>query len=408
MIFTEFRFLFFFLGVFAVYWTLRANASRKVWLLVCSYAFYAAWDWRFCSLIAISTIVDYVAGRALLTEERPTHRRRWLQFSLVSNLGLLGIFKYFNFFVDSAAVMLDYLGLAAPEVVLRVLLPIGISFYTFQTLSYSIDVYYRRFQPTRSLLDLGLFVSFFPQLVAGPIVRAREFLPQLRSPRVFSSIDVRACLTLFLIGFFKKAVVCDGISPYTDAYFAAPGNYDSVSAWLGLVLYSAQVYCDFSAYSDMAIASAGLLGFNLRVNFNFPYFASNLSELWRRWHMSLSTWLRDYLYFPLGGSRGSSLLTSRNLMITLVVSGLWHGAAWHFVAFGAMHGVALVIYVLWNQQLGQRIIIPAALGNLLTMVWWLLSLAYFRAWGYSLYSSPYYRLWWRFFFRPRIPLTIAA
>ena len=379
MIFTEFRFLFFFLVVFAVYWSVRANRVRKAWLVLCSYAFYAAWDWRFCSLIIVSTLVDYVVGRALMSEDRPKPRKRWLQFSLAANLGMLGVFKYFNFFVDSGIELFQFLGLPASEVTLRVILPIGISFYTFQTLSYSIDVYARRLQPTRDLLDLGLFVCFFPQLVAGPIVRAREMLPQLRSPRKFASIDFRACLTLFLIGFVKKAVVSDGISPYVDEYFAAPQTFDTASAWMGLLLYTVQAYCDFSAYSDMATATAGLLGFNLRINFYYPYFAVNMSQFWRRWHMSLSTWLRDYLFIPLGGSRGSNLATCRNIVITLVLSGLWHGAGWHFVAFGAMQAAALVAYRQWALGPGQRIRIPSLVANLVTMLWFSLSLAYFRA-----------------------------
>ncbi|MGD1864655.1 MAG: MBOAT family O-acyltransferase [Phormidesmis sp.] len=350
MIFTEFRFFLFFAVVFGVYWTLRPNSWRKAWILLCSYAFYGAWDWRFLSLIIGSTLVDYVVGLNLGKEGKtPKARRGWLLLSLGVNLGALAFFKYANFFADSAVGLFGWLGLPMNSVTLNVVLPVGISFYTFQTLSYSLDIYAGRLQPRKSLLDLATFVAFFPQLVAGPIVRASDFLPQLESARQFSQINVRACLTLFLVGFFKKACVSDNLAPIVDRYFAEPSAFDAVSGWIGVLSYTTQIYCDFSGYSDMAIACAGLLGYELCVNFNFPYFASSITDFWRRWHISLSTWLKDYLYIPLGGNRGGQWFTYRNLMLTMVLGGLWHGAAWTFVVWGALHGGALIINREWSK-----------------------------------------------------------
>lgn len=350
MLFTELRFLPFFLVAFLVHWGISSQRGRKVWLLLCSYAFYAGWDWRFLSLIWASTLVDYFAGRGIHASQDPRVRRAWMLFSLVCNLGVLGVFKYLGFFVDSAGELLEFLGLPVSTPSLALLLPVGVSFYTFQTLSYSLDIYRRRLEPTRGLLDLALFVGFFPQLVAGPIVRAGEFLPQLHEKRRLAQIDVRACLVLFFIGFFKKAVLSDNISPIADAFFANPGDFTPVAAWTGLGMFSIQLYCDFSGYSDMAIACAGLLGYQLPKNFDFPYLATNLQDFWRRWHISLSTWVHDYLYVALGGGRGSKLFRYRNSLITMTLIGLWHGAAWTFVLFGVYHGLALILYREWRDR----------------------------------------------------------
>ncbi|MEM6451097.1 MAG: MBOAT family protein [Cyanobacteria bacterium P01_D01_bin.105] len=354
MIFTEFRFFLFFALVFGVYWALRSNGWRKGWILLCSYAFYGAWDWRFLSLIIGSTLVDYVVGLNLVkTDDRKT-RRNWLMLSLLVNLGALAFFKYAGFFVDSAVGLFDFVGLPVNSVTLSIVLPVGISFYTFQTLSYSLDIYAGKLEPKKSLLDLATFVAFFPQLVAGPIVRAADFLPQLDVARSFSQVNLRACLTLFMVGFFKKACVSDNLAPMVDKYFADPGAYDALSSWIGVLSYTVQIYCDFSGYSDMAIACAGLLGYELCENFNFPYFASSITDFWRRWHISLSTWLKDYLYIPLGGNRGGQLFTYRNLLLTMVLGGLWHGAAWTFVVWGAMHGGALVAHKEWSKWTKNR------------------------------------------------------
>jgi alginate O-acetyltransferase complex protein AlgI len=348
MLFTEFRFLFFFLLVFSLYWFFRSNLIRKAFLLVCSYVFYGAWDWRFLSLILLSTAIDYIAGNQIQSSESEATRKKWLAVSLVANLGFLGFFKYFNFFIDSALGLTQFLGIPANASSLQIILPVGISFYTFQTLSYSIDIYRRKLQPVHNPLDFALYVSFFPQLVAGPIVRASDFLPQLNSLRQLADVRFRANLSLFLIGFIKKACISDNIAPLVDQYFSAPEAYDSFSAWMGVLLYTVQIYCDFSGYSDMAIACAGLLGYQFCLNFDFPYFARNMSDFWRRWHISLSTWLKDYLYIPLGGNRGGKWMTYRNLMVTMTLGGLWHGAGWTFIIWGIMHGFALIVQREWT------------------------------------------------------------
>ncbi len=348
MLFTELRFVPFFLLVFAVHWALRRDAGRKLWLLLASYAFYAAWDGRFLALILASTLIDY--GVALRLQQPNVRRRLWVSVSLVANLGLLAVFKYFNFFLDSAADLLGLLGFQADLPTLRIILPVGISFYTFQTLSYTLDVYFERLRPTRNLLDVALFVAFFPQLVAGPIVRASDFLPQLRTPRRIASIAFRPALLLFLSGYIKKACISDQLAPWVDSYFQDPASFDAAAAWLATIFYAVQIYCDFSGYSDMAIACAALLGYSIPLNFDFPYFATDITDFWRRWHMSLSRWLRDYLYIPLGGNRGSLLFTYRNLALTMLLGGLWHGASWNFVLWGALHGLALIVHREWTRR----------------------------------------------------------
>ena len=355
MVFTEFRFLAFFTLVFAVHWSLRGAKGRKAWLLLSSYAFYAAWDWRFLSLIVGSTLVDYFAGLRIQSANTDRGRKWALRISLFANLGILGFFKYCDFFLQSTASLLSSIGFDPHMPTLGIILPVGISFFTFQTMSYSLDIYYRRLQPTRSLLDLSLFVGFFPQLVAGPIVRASDFLPQLAEPRRLASIAFKPALFLFLAGFIKKAVISDNIAPTVDAYFADPGAFSLAATWIAVPAYAVQIYCDFSGYSDMAIACAAMLGYKLCLNFDAPYLALNIQDFWRRWHISLSSWLRDYLYIPLGGNHGSKFATYRNLMLTMLLGGLWHGASWNFVLWGGLHGLALALHRLWHRGPGGRI-----------------------------------------------------
>ena len=344
MLFIELRFLFFFLAVFGVYWNLPWHRARKAWLLLASYGFYAAWDWRFLGLILTSTVIDWFAGKGVAASQDPGRRRAWLLLSLSANLGILGFFKYYNFFVDSAASLLAAIGLPAGEWTLSIILPVGISFYTLQTLSYTLDIYRGKLKPSDSPLDLALFVAFFPQLVAGPIVRAIQFLPQLESRRTFRDhVAARAALAVFLTGFVKKTCVSDSIAPYVDQVFSNPLAFDSASAWLAAALFHLQLYCDFSGYSDMAIGLAGLLGFQLPRNFDFPYFTRSVTQFWKHWHMTLGQWFANYLYFPLGGSRGSSLVTARNLSVVFLVSGLWHGASYTFLVWGLYHGAFLVL-----------------------------------------------------------------
>ncbi len=380
MLFTELRFLPFFLLVFGVHWLLRSHGARKLWLLAASYAFYAFCGWKLLGLILASTVVDYVVGLRLV---RPGARRRfWVTVSVGFNLGLLAVFKYLGFFVESVAEVLRWGGFELHLPTLAIVLPVGISFYTFQTLSYSLDVYAGRLAPTRKLLDLALFVAFFPQLVAGPIVRAADFLPQLSVPRFFARVEVRAALTLLFFGFVKKACISDNLAPLVDAVYAAPERFDALSVWLATLAYATQIYCDFSGYSDMAIACAALLGYRLRLNFYFPYFAGDITDFWRRWHISLSSWLRDYLYIPLGGSRGTAFARYRNLLVTMLLGGLWHGAAWTFVVWGGLHGLALIVHRLWRSSsiargmLGRAV---SAAGPLLTFLFVCLCWIFFRA-----------------------------
>jgi alginate O-acetyltransferase complex protein AlgI len=341
MLFIEPRFFIFFIIVFICYWSSKSNLYRKIILLAASYAFYAAWDYRFLSLIVMSTIVDYFSAIRIQKAASSKHRTYWLMLSLVVNLGTLFIFKYFNFFSQSLADLMSNMGIEVGYNTLNIILPVGISFYTFQTLSYTIDVYRKHIKPRTSIIDVAVFVAFFPQLVAGPIVRAVEFIPQLDTIRHFSKVPIKACMTLFLIGYLKKAGISDNIAPYVDMVFGDPGSYDTGAIRSAVLLYATQIYCDFSGYSDMAIATAGLLGYRLPLNFASPYFAHNLSEFWRRWHISLSSWLRDYLYISIGGNRAGELKTYRNLMITMLLGGLWHGASWNFIAWGALHGGGL-------------------------------------------------------------------
>jgi len=349
VIFTELRFPVFFGLVFAAYWLLRGNRGRKAFLLLASWVFYAAWDWRFLGLILYSSGIDYVCGRWLQREERPARRRWIMALTLVTNLGLLGFFKYYDFFVESAGQLLRWFGFQAHPTTLAVILPVGISFYTFQTLSYTIDVYRRKIRAVDSALDFFLFVGFFPQLVAGPIVRATEFLPQLEDKKRLGDVAFRSCLTLFLIGFVKKAVISDNIAPITTDVFAEPATFSAASNWITFCLWHVQIYCDFSGYSDMAIATAGLLGYRLPLNFDFPYFAHNIGEFWQRWHITLSSWFRDYLYVSLGGSRGSLVRGLVTGSVTMLLCGLWHGAGWQYVGFGVLMSGAIVLTRLWSE-----------------------------------------------------------
>jgi alginate O-acetyltransferase complex protein AlgI len=381
MLFIEFRFFWFFLVVFSVYWSLRENRSRKIWLLVCSYIFYAAWNWKFVFLLMGSSALDYFVGTMLARTDNPRARRGWLMLSLGANLGTLAFFKYFNFFIASAATLLAWLGLPASLHTLNIILPVGISFYTFHSMSYTIDVYRGKMRAVSSFLDVAAFIGFFPQMVAGPIVRAATFLPQLRTLRRFSDVDVRGALVLFLTGFIKKACIADALAPIVDRYFAAPGSFTAGSAWVAITFYSIQVYCDFSGYTDMAIAAARLLGYELPVNFRFPFFAKSMSDFWHRWHISLSSWLRDYLFIPLGGSRGPRWFVYRNIMITMLLGGLWHGAAWTTVIWGGLLGLALVVQREWQHWTGhgeQARPWTGWLGWALTMYWFCLALMVFR------------------------------
>ena len=341
MLFNSLAFAAFLPLVFALYWALgRAHIRwQNTLLLAASYVFYGWWDYRFLGLLFLSSSVDYALGIAMELSASKRRRRAFLIASLCVNLGVLGFFKYFNFFAESFTELLNGLGLQAHPTTLQIVLPVGISFYTFQTLSYTIDIYRRQMSPTRDPIAFFAYVSFFPQLVAGPIERARCLLPQFAEPRVFDAVKATDGLRQMLWGFAKKVVVADNLAPHVNVIFGDYGSQDGSLLCLGVVLFAVQIYCDFSGYSDIAIGTARLFGFSLMRNFAFPYFARDIAEFWRRWHISLSTWFRDYVYIPLGGSRSTFSVRVRNIVITFVVSGFWHGANWTFLAWGLLHGL---------------------------------------------------------------------
>ena len=350
MPFNSFTFALFLPTVLGLYWLLgRWPTAQNRLLLIGSYFFYGFWDWRFLSLIVISTVVDYfVALRVHAIREEAgglatTAAKRWMTLSVATNLGILGFFKYFNFFSDSFAHVISYVGIQADPFYLNIVLPVGISFYTFQTLSYTVDVYRGEMRPTRRFLDFALYVAFFPQLVAGPIERAKQLLPQILGERRFDRTQFADGLQLIFWGLFKKVYVADNLAPFVDRVFASPdpSGFEVVFA---AYAFAFQIYCDFSGYTDIARGCAKCLGMELMVNFRYPYVAVNPSEFWRRWHISLSTWLRDYLYISLGGNRAGTLMVYRNLSLTMLLGGLWHGATWLFVLWGAYQGLLLVLH----------------------------------------------------------------
>ena len=345
MLFNSYIFWVFLALVLILHRALPHRGQNRV-LLVASYVFYGYWDWRFLALIWASTIIDFVVAQRISGAELPKVRKRWLKVSLIANLGFLGFFKYFNFFADSFASMLRSFGVEASNVDLNIVLPVGISFYTFQTLSYTIDVYRGHTKVVRNLEDFALYVAFFPQLVAGPIERSSQLLPQIQNPRKrVGESDFAEGLCLIISGLFKKVVIADSMATYANAIFATPADQlTGPEAIIGVYAFAFQIYGDFSGYSDIARGVSRWLGFNLMVNFRMPYFAPNITEFWRRWHISLSGWLRDYLYIPLGGNRKGKLMTYRNLMLTMLLGGLWHGASWTFVVWGALHGFYLAVH----------------------------------------------------------------
>lgn len=345
MLFNSVAFAFFLPVVFFSFWFFFAKKknTRYAFITTVSYLFYGWWDWRFLGLIVASTIVDYYVGLRLEEATKTDTRKKWLWVSIVFNLSLLGFFKYFNFFIDSGWQLLHSVGYTGQNAwTFSILLPVGISFYTFQTLSYSLDIYYKRLQPTRNILAFAAFVAFFPQLVAGPIERASNLLGQIIKTPKFSYPQCVQGLKLILWGLFKKLVIADAIAPIVDDIFNNYTSYPSGTLILGICLFSFQIYGDFSGYSDIAIGTAKLFGIELLSNFKFPNFARNVAEYWQRWHISLSTWFRHYLYIPLGGSKRGQLIAIRNICIVFLVSGLWHGANWTFVVWGAFHALLYI------------------------------------------------------------------
>jgi alginate O-acetyltransferase complex protein AlgI len=344
MYFQSFAFVVFFAIVFTVYWALRRHTHRMLWLLAASFVFYGSWNAWLIALIVFSASVDFATALLIERTAAPRRRRLLLLLSIGTNLGLLAFFKYANFFLDTAYSLRDLVGLRGERVLYDIILPLGISFYTFETISYIVDVYQGKIRAVRNPLDYALYIMFFPHLLAGPIVRPREFLPQLRRRKRFSWDRAQLGVQFFLMGLFKKVVLADNLGCIIDPLFQGPAAYGTAASWLAVFGYAIQVYCDFSGYSDMAIGLAHLLGFHLPANFHMPYFAANIAEFWRRWHISLSRWLRDYLYIPLGGNRGGQAGACRNLLLVMGVCGLWHGASWPCVLWGLYNGVLLLLH----------------------------------------------------------------
>lgn len=345
MTFTTITFLLFYLIFFAMYWAVagRSKNGRNLLIIVASYVFYGWWDWRFLILLILSSIIDFVNGWVIGQAQTQIRKKIFLGISLIAQLGLLAYFKYCNFFLDSFIDLSRHVGFHDSVTIIKIILPVGISFYTFQTLSYVIDVYQGKLKPTKNIFDFLAFVSFFPQLVAGPIERAAHMIPQFSTLKKFNYSQSVDGLKLMLWGFFKKLVIADTIAKFVDIYFANPDQYDSTYAWVAIIGFAFQIYCDFSGYSDIAMGCAKTLGIELMVNFRTPYFSTTFSEFWQRWHISLSSWFRDYVYIPLGGNRGTFLFFARNIFITFLLSGFWHGANYTFVIWGATHALLLIV-----------------------------------------------------------------
>lgn len=346
MLFNSLQFLIFLPFVYCLYWFVfkRNLTYQNTLIIVASYIFYGWWDWRFLFLIVFSTLLDFYVGQRIYDHKDDKLRAKyWLWLSVFCNVGLLGFFKYYNFFIDSFVDMFSAIGYEMKSTwTLRIILPVGISFYTFQTMSYSFDIYYKKLKPTTNLVSFAAFVAFFPQLVAGPIERASNLLSQINTKRVFKYQQASSGLKLILWGFFKKLVIADSLAPIVDDIFANYASYPASTLILGVCLFSFQVYGDFSGYTDIAIGTAKLFGIELMSNFKFPNFSRNVAEYWQRWHVSLSTWFRHYLYIPMGGSRVSKLKSVRNIVVIFLVSGLWHGANWTFVFWGGIHAALYI------------------------------------------------------------------
>jgi len=390
MLFNSIDFAVFLPIVFFLYWFVvnRDLKRQNLLVVVASYVFYGWWDWRFLFLIVFSTLVDFRVGLGLETQEEPKRRKLLLLCSILVNLGLLGFFKYYNFFLANFIDAFSFFGREICASSLSIVLPVGISFYTFQTLSYTIDVYRRRLEPTHDFMAFAAFVSFFPQLVAGPIERATNLLPQFFAPRTFEYDKAVDGMRQILWGLFKKIVIADNCAEYANAIFNNSAGQSGSALVAGAFFFAFQIYGDFSGYSDIAIGTSRLFGFNLMRNFAFPYFSRDIAEFWRRWHISLSTWFRDYLYIPLGGSKGSVWRRIRNVFAIFLVSGFWHGANWTFIVWGALNALYILPVMLLNRNrlrldiVAQGKLLPSlgdALRILVTFILTLLAWVFFRA-----------------------------
>ncbi|WP_434036732.1 MBOAT family O-acyltransferase [Formosa sp. 4Alg 33] len=390
MLFNSIDFAVFLPIVFILYWFVCNTklGIQNILIVLASYLFYAWWDWRFLSLILFSTIVDYSIGLALSKQEDSFKIKGLLWTSVFINLGLLGVFKYYNFFLENFVQAFSLFGGDLRYNSLNIILPVGISFYTFQTLSYTIDIYRKQLEPTKNFVSFMAFVSFFPQLVAGPIERARDLLPQFEAKRTFNFNKATDGLKQVLWGLFKKMVIADNCAIFVDEFFGNHDAYSGSTLLIGAFFFTIQIYCDFSGYSDIAIGVSRLFGFNLSKNFAFPYFSRNIGEFWRRWHISLTTWFRDYFYIPIGGSRGSKLFQIRNTILIFLVIGLWHGAAWKFIVYGLINAMHFLPLIIWGRKPFNKIkvqstsLVPSAnevFGILKTFTFLVLVRVFFRA-----------------------------
>lgn len=412
MLFNSFIFLIF-LGLIIPLYHFTKPGFRKPMLLAASYFFYGYWDYRFCSLLLLSTVVDYYTGNFIYNAKKESSRKKIILISLIVNLGILAVFKYFNFFVESFNSAFSATGTRLDFLHLNIILPVGISFYTFQTLTYTIDIYRKEIKPAKSFVDFALYVSFFPQLVAGPIERAKALLPQIERMPTATKEQFRQGFVLITIGMFKKVLIGDTSGRIVDQIFTQPQYYSSSEMLMGLILFSIQIYADFSGYSSIARGTAKWMGIELMENFNQPYLSQNITEFWRRWHISLSTWLKDYLYISLGGNRKGKTRTYVNLMITMLLGGLWHGAAWTFVIWGGLHGIYLAIhkFILGNKKIPEsyrydslqglgKYLVKVIFLNILVLITWL----FFRAktFGEAAYFIERFIYWERGDFDARV------
>ena len=352
MLFNSLSFALFLPLVFILYWFVakRELKYQNILLLVSSYFFYACWDWRFMFLLVFSTLLDYYTGLKMSESKTAQTKKSWFWLSVIINLGFLGVFKYYNFFASSFADLVSNFGMQVSPFTLKVILPVGISFYTFHGLSYVIDIYKNRIKAEKNFVEYAVFVSFFPLLVAGPIERATHLLPQIKQKRNFDILKAKDGIYQIIWGLFKKVVIADSCAQYANAIFGSYETMNSLSLFMGALYFSFQIYGDFSGYSDIALGTAKLFGIDLLRNFNFPYFSRDIAEFWRRWHISLSSWFKDYLYIPLGGSNGGALMRIRNTFIIFIVSGFWHGANWTFIVWGALNALYFLPLLVMNRN----------------------------------------------------------
>jgi D-alanyl-lipoteichoic acid acyltransferase DltB (MBOAT superfamily) len=397
MLFNSFAFAVFLPVVFFLYWKFfnKSLFYRNLFLLATSYIFYGWWDWRFLSLLIISSFTDFIIGKKIgalneklqLEEQITTNinrkKKQWLLLSIITNIGILAFFKYYNFFVDSFITLFSTVGISLPSSTLNIILPVGISFYTFQTLSYTLDIYRKTLQPTKNMVQFFVFVGFFPQLVAGPIERAKKLLPQMGQLYNPNYESFRSALILIAWGFFKKIMIADRLAVYVDNVFGNITAATGLPLLLGIIFFAFQLYLDFSAYSNIAIGTAKLFGINLSTNFNKPYLSKSFSNFWKRWHISLSSWWQDYLYIPLGGNRKGNFRTKINLIIVFAISGLWHGASWNFVTWGLLNAFFVIFFDKLLSVYKRNNFISSISKSVFIFICWSLSLVFFRAVGFQ-------------------------